>query len=94
MLYTNRMPDEWAGALLRRIGKNLRRKRIETGWSMNRMYAETGILAVTIKRWETGERAPRIDDLLWVCKCTGWKLGEILGGMRNAAGTDSRNTAT
>lgn len=95
MLYMNQMPDEWSETVLRHVGKNIRRKRTAAGWTINRMYAETGIARVTIMRWESGERSPKIDDLLWVCKCTGWRLGELLGGAKNAAtNTDSRNAAS
>lgn len=95
MLYMNQMPDEWSEAVLKRIGKNIRKKRMEAGWTINRMYAETGIARVTIMRWESGERAPKIDDLLWVCKCTGWRLGDLLGGARNAAvNTGGRNASS
>lgn len=94
MLYMNQMPGEWSEAVLRRVGKNIRKKRTAAGWTINRMYAETGIARVTIMRWESGERSPKIDDLLWVCKCTGWRLGELLGGAKNAVGTDSGNAGT
>lgn len=82
MLYMNQKPDEWSETVLRHIGKNLRRKRQDAGWTINRMYAETGIARITIMRWESGKRSPKLDDLLWVCKCTGWKLSEILGGAK------------
>jgi transcriptional regulator with XRE-family HTH domain len=82
MLYMNQMPGEWSEAVLRRVGKNIRKKRTAAGWTINRMYAETGIARVTIMRWESGKRSPKLDDLLWVCKCTGWRLSEILGGAK------------
>lgn len=80
MLYMNDMPDEWGSAIRRRIGRNIRKKRVESGWTYNHMYAETGIQRQTIFYWENGERSPRVDMLLWMCKKTGWKLSEILGG--------------
>ena len=95
MLYMNQMPDEWSEAVLKRIGKNIRKKRMEAGWTINRMYAETGIARQTIFYWETGQRSPKIECLIWMCKCTGWRLGEILGGTKNAAvGTNGGDTAS
>ena len=87
MLYMNQMPDEWAEKVLTRIGKNIRKKRMEQGWTINRMYAETGIPRQTIFYWESGQRSPKIEYLLWLCKTTGWKLGELIGGAKNAPGS-------
>lgn len=94
MLYLNQKPDEWSEAVLRRVGRNIRKKRMDAGYTINRLYAETGIQRVTIQRWESGERSPRIDDLLWLCKCTGWKLAEILGVKNDAVGTNRGNKST
>ena len=80
MLYMNQMPDAWADDVLTRIGQNIRKKRTEAGWSLNQMYDETGISRQTIFYWESKQRAPRIDDLLWMCERTGWELSDILGG--------------
>lgn len=91
MLYLNQMPDEWAEKVLNRIGQNIRKKRIANGWSFNRMEAETGIPRQTIFYWESGQRSPKIEYLLWLCKTTGWKLGELIGGTRNAVDTGGGN---
>lgn len=82
MLYMNQKPDEWSETVLRHVGKNLRRLRQDAWWTINRMYAETGIARITIERWESGKRSPKLDDILWVCKRTGWKLAEIIGGAK------------
>ena len=81
----NQMPDEWSAKVLTRIGGNIRKKRIERGWSFNQMEAETGIARQTIFYWETAQRSPKIEVLLWLCKVTGWKLSEIIGGGKNGA---------
>jgi predicted DNA-binding transcriptional regulator AlpA len=47
------------------------------------MYAQTGIQRETIYHWEHADRTPKITQLLWLCKCTGWKLSEIIGGGKN-----------
>ena len=87
MLYMNQMPDEWSKAVLNRIGKNIRRKRTEAGWTINEMHARTGIQRQMIQYWELGMRSPKIEYLLWLCKVTGWKLGELIGGAKNAPGS-------
>lgn len=79
MLYLNDMPQEWQEKVLQRIGKNIRRKRMEAGWSLNEMWAHTGIHRQTIHYWEAGSRYPKIEWLLWLCKTTGWKFSEIVG---------------
>ena len=79
MLYMNQMPNAWEEEMRTRIGRNIRRKRVEAGWSINRMYAETGIQRYTIQRWESGERKPDIVTLLWLIKVTGWKMSELVG---------------
>ena len=84
MLYLNKMPDDWCESVSKRIGKNIRKKRLEAGWSINRMYAETGIDRITIQRWETATRPLNMVKVLWLCKCTGWKLSELMGGGTNA----------
>lgn len=91
MLYLNNMPDEWRDAVRQKIGRNIRKKRVSANLNFNELYAETGIQRVTLMRWESGERSPRLDDLLWLCKCTGWRLSEILGGQNNGVGKGSRN---
>ena len=82
MLYMNQKPDEWSATILQHVGRNIRKMRKDAGWTINRMYAETGIARITIERWESGKRAPKLDDILWVCKRTGWKLSEIIGGSK------------
>lgn len=82
MLYMNQKPDDWSEAVLRHVGRNIRKMRQDAGWTINRMYAETGIARITIERWESGQRAPKLDDILWVCKRTGWRLSEIIGGAK------------
>ena len=83
MLYLNAMPEEWRDAVRRRIGRNIRKKRMASGKTHNQLYAETGISRLTLMYWESGERCPRMDDLLWLCKKTGWKLSELLGGNKD-----------
>jgi len=83
MLYTNGMPPEWEGRINTLVGKNIKRLRTQSGWSVNELYARTGIQRITINRWELGIRSPKICTLLWLCKCTGWKLADIIGGKRH-----------
>ena len=79
MLYQNKMTKEWREDVLTRIGQNVHRKRIEAGWTFNAMYARTGILPQTLFYWETAQRSPKIEVLLWLCKTTGWRFSEIVG---------------
>lgn len=78
MLYM-KIPTEWKDTVLKRIGDNIHKKRLEAGWTLNEMYARTGIQRITIFYWETAQRSPKIEMLLWLCKTTGWKFSEIVG---------------
>ena len=86
MLYQNQMPEKWKEEVLTRIGANIHKKRLQAGWTLNEMHARTGIQRQTIFYWEIGDRSPKIEALLWLCKTTGWKFSEIVGKSREVLG--------
>ena len=84
MLYLNKMPDDWQMGMRKRIGRNLKRLRLERDWTLNYMQSQVGVDRATLWSWEQATRSPQLCNILWICKCTGWKLSDIIGGRQNA----------
>lgn len=83
----NDIPQEFSEALKIRVGKNLRRKRLEEGLSLRAFSRKVGAHddIQSIWRWENGVNLPRLDMMVWICVRMGWKLSEILGGQNGKA---------
>lgn len=78
------MPQDWSIALRRRIGKNMRTKRLSKGLTIYDVAVKTGISWHSIEHWETGKNSPKLDTLIWCCRKMDWKLSEIIGGRIDA----------
>ena len=76
--------DLYEQSLEETIGKNLRKKRVAAGWSINKLYTITGVDRQTIFHYEVGDRSPRIGKIMRICKATGWGLDDLMGGGTNA----------
>jgi len=68
----------------KRISVNLKRLRARSGWTQYQVANISGLSWHTIEKWEAGYNAPTVDKLMILCKSTGWKLAEILGGAKDA----------
>ena len=76
--------EQYSEKIRRRISRNLRAIRAESGWTLYQVANISGLSWHTIQKWEAGYNSPNVDKLLVLCKTTGWKLGDILGGAKNA----------
>jgi transcriptional regulator with XRE-family HTH domain len=68
--------------LLREIGRRVARARRDRGWTQERLAEAIGIEAVTMSRWETGDRALSISTLADVARVLGVRLGDLLDADR------------
>ena len=72
--------DIYEQSLEERIGKNLRKKRVSAGWSINKLHTITGVDRQTIFHYEVCDRSPKIGKIMRICKATGWELDDLTGG--------------
>lgn len=72
--------EQYSEKVMKRISRNLKRLREKRGWTQYRVAEMTGLAWHTIQKWEFGYNCPKVDKLLWLCRCTGWKLSDVLGG--------------
>lgn len=88
---TEKHRKRWLKCAASRIGTNLRDLRGEHGIPLQELSALTGISRFSLTRYEQGETAPRIDDLLLICKVTGFRLSAVLD-MRKKEETNGDQT--
>lgn len=71
-------PPEWQEGFNRRIGRNLRRMREESGLTRRHVQMKTGIIWQTLEGWEDGKNSIPLYKAVWMCKKLGWKLSDLL----------------
>lgn len=76
--------DKWEKSLEERLGRNLRKKRVQAGWSLYQMSQITGVGRQTLLHYEWANRSPSIGKIMRICKTTGWKLSDLMGGGKSA----------
>lgn len=76
--------ERWA----RQIAGNLRQLRLRDGLTISALAARTGIGWRTIENWEKENCTPSVPKAMWLCKAMGWKMSEIIGGIRNGQRQD------
>ena len=79
----SRVPETFEDFVRHRVGKNIRRMRRANNWTMTKLSQLTGFSDHVISRWEGGLTVPNTVSLLWLCKRTGWKVSDILGGTKD-----------
>ena len=52
--------DKWEKSLEERLGRNLRKKRVQAGWSLYQMSQITGVGRQTLLHYEWANRSPSI----------------------------------
>ena len=72
--------EQFSEKIRKRISRNMIALRERKGWTRYQMATKVGLTWRTLQRWELGYNVPTIDKLLWLCKCNGWKLSDLLGG--------------
>lgn len=77
---------QYSEKIRKRISRNMKRIRAESGWSQHQVATISGLAWHTIEKWEAGYNAPTVDKLMILCKATGWSLSDILGGAKKDAG--------
>lgn len=66
-------------AFLKRLGRNLRRKRVARGYSIDRVYLEgNGLNRATISRMERGMIDPQISTLKRFAETIGVPLSDLM----------------
>ena len=73
-----KIPDAFDDRIRHIVGKNIRKTRKKNNMSLVELYRKTNISDGTIRHWEMGVQAPNIVSLMWLCKCTGWRMGDLL----------------
>jgi transcriptional regulator with XRE-family HTH domain len=68
-------------ALIDRFGRNLRRARLERGWSQAQLAQESGLAVTEISRIERGSREVRLTTLMRLVDALGAPPHELLGGL-------------
>lgn len=61
------------------IGRRLRQLRESRGWSQPYVAQQIGVHLQTVWRWERGERAPNVGDLIEMSRLFGVPFGELAG---------------
>ena len=61
------------------FGENVRRKRLERGWTQAELGRRCDRSSDTISRWERGAKTPDLDGALVVAEALGCPLGELVG---------------
>lgn len=80
--------NEFDEAVRKKVARNIRKMRTGMGWSIQYLADLIGLSWRTIYYWEHGRMSPSLSNLLWMCKQTGWKVSEILGGNRDGQSND------
>lgn len=62
------------------FGKRLKALRIKAGLSQEKLARLTGVVLITVFRWENGERIPRADDLNRLAAVFGVSTDELING--------------
>jgi transcriptional regulator with XRE-family HTH domain len=68
-------------ALIDRFGRNLRRARLEQGWSQAQLARESGLAVTEISRIERGGREVRLTTLMRLVDALGAPRHELLSGL-------------
>lgn len=66
-------------AVRKKVGRNIKKLRTGYGWTIQYLSDLIGLSWHTVYKWEHARISPSVPHMLWLCKCTGWKLSEILG---------------
>ena len=74
---------EWIESVRHRIAYNLREMRMRHNMTLSALHQRTGLSWKVLENWELEKTSPSVERLMWLCKCTGWKLSEILGGLKD-----------
>ena len=60
------------------FGKRLKELRKKSGLTQEQLADSTGFSLMTIRRWEWGERSPRVDDIKALAKALGVSEADLL----------------
>lgn len=73
-----RRKEYWKNNCRDRIGKNLRRLRLEAGLTLNELAIQTGNSYTTMRSYEKEGVAPGVDEMLFICKEMGWNFSDLM----------------
>ena len=73
-----RIQDAWPGVCL---GRQIKILRVERGWSLKELAAQTGISVSQLSSIERGAHMPSIDSLLLLCESLGTKPSALLAAI-------------
>ena len=76
--------DEFDDAVRKTVGRNLRKLRTGQKMTLQQVADLAEVAWHTVYKWEYGRMTPSLGRLLWLCKRSGWRLADILGGPKNA----------
>lgn len=74
--------------LYRALGKRTAEARRERGWTQEQLAEEMGVAAVTVSRWETGQRGMSVVTLANLADALGVSLGDLLDVERDLPAPD------
>ncbi|MRH92125.1 helix-turn-helix domain-containing protein [Nocardia sp. SYP-A9097] len=66
------------------VGDRIERARVAAGMSQRDLATETGISQATLSRTISGDRAPKMNELVAIAAATGVVLAELTGASRVA----------
>lgn len=72
----------------RALGRRTAEARRERGWTQEQLAEEMGVAAVTVSRWETGQRGMSVATLATLADALGVSLGDLLDVERELPAPD------
>ena len=79
---------EFDEAVRKKVARNIRKMRTGSGWTVEHLADIVGVSWHTVYKWEHARMSPSLSNMLWMCKQTGWKVADILGGNRDGQSND------